>query len=77
MSQEIETKIETKSTSLSGERISDRKMSLGLVLKVPFSRAEDVEAQIENLFGEMVFYLHWDSAPLFISRRDPRERGDE
>ena len=63
---------ETRSTSM--ERIGERKMSLALVLRVPYARAEDVETQLENLFGELIIYRHWDSGRLFITRTPPEDR---
>ena len=60
---------ETKGTSV--QRIRERDLTYAIVLRVPFAQAEDVEAQIENLFSQLIVYQHWDTGRLYISKRPP------
>jgi len=65
----MKPKDENEGTSV--QRIRERDLTYALVLKVPFARAQNIEAQIENLFSDLIVYQHWDTGRLYISKQPP------
>ena len=66
-------KQEYESEATGVQRLRERDLTYALVLKVPFASAEDLEAKVNTLFGELIVYQHWDTHKLYISRAPPED----
>ena len=62
---------ETKASNVS--RLRETEVSLGLILKVPLGRVEDIEAQLENAFGLKLIFAKYSAGKLWIVDRHPKE----
>jgi hypothetical protein len=54
-------------------QLREQLVTLGLVLKVPLGRVEDISTQLENLFGGRLIFRRFSAGKLWIVDRDPLE----
>jgi hypothetical protein len=62
---------DTKASSV--QRLRETEVSLGLILKVPLGRVEDIEAQLENAFGLKLIFAKFSAGKLWIVDKHPKE----